>query len=507
MVPEPKLQFRYGQQLSYPRDGLYLFGPFDASRAPRHIRYGVIGTRAGVERFRRWAATVSHFIDVPPPGPLSKQNAIHHVAFPGFAEAFHASWDSDPIRVIDDIEPDELLKALRIENRHEAVKTAVDMYVERLQSDQRREEDQPSFWYVVIPEFVFQFGRPKAPPPAGERVKGKVHVSLARAKLLARAPTLFGQEDAEAEVYKYARNFRRQLKARLLSSQIVTQIVRETTLCPDDFQRADGKRIRGVEDAATVAWKICTTSYYKSGGRPWQLAGVRPGVCYVGLVYKEQPQTSDVRWACCAAQMFLSNAEGIVFRGALGPWFNPETRQFHLDAEAAHGLVSMVLTEYRQAHGRLPSELFIHAKTSFSDEEWAGFASACGTETNVVGVQIADGWDQLKLFRPGAYPVLRGTAMAVSPRSAYLWTSGYVPRLDTYMGPETPNPLFIKIHRGNGDLTTVLRDVMGLTKVNFNTCLFNDRSPVTIRFADAIGDILVAAPVPDQPKLPFKFYI
>ena len=26
--------------------------------------------------------------------------------------------------------------------------------------------------------------------------------------------------------------------------------------------------------------------YYKAGGRPWQLADVRPGVCYVGLVYK-----------------------------------------------------------------------------------------------------------------------------------------------------------------------------------------------------------------------------
>jgi hypothetical protein len=44
--------------------------------------------------------------------------------------------------------------------------------------------------------------------------------------------TLFGIEEAEAEVYKYARHFRRQLKARLLNDKIVTQIVRETTLAP-----------------------------------------------------------------------------------------------------------------------------------------------------------------------------------------------------------------------------------------------------------------------------------
>jgi hypothetical protein len=30
---------------------------------------------------------------------------------------------------------------------------------------------------------------------------------------------------------------------------------------------------------------------------------------------------------------------------------------------------------------------------------------------------------------------------------------------------------------------------------------------VTIRFADAIGDILVAAPLNNEPMLPFKFYI
>ena len=28
-------------------------------------------------------------------------------------------------------------------------------------------------------------------------------------------------------------------------------------------------------------------------------------------------------------------------------------------------------------------------------------------------------------------------------RDANLWTNGYLPQLDTYIGPETPNPLFI----------------------------------------------------------------
>ena len=82
-----------------------------------------------------------------------------------------------------------------------------------------------------------------------------------------------------------------------------------------------------------------------------------------------------------------------------------------------------------------------------------------------------------------------------------------MPRLDTYMGPDTPNPLHVSIRRGESDIQTVMADVLSLSKINFNTCLFNDREPVTIRFADAIGDILISAPVQSEPRLPFKFYI
>jgi hypothetical protein len=58
-----------------------------------------------------------------------------------------------------------------------------------------------------------------------------------------------------------------------------------------------------------------------------------------------------------------------------------------------------------------------------------------------------------------------------------LRTAGYVPRLDTYLGPETPNPLLIRRQRGDCAFDTILRDVMGLTKINFNSCLHNDRLP------------------------------
>lgn len=507
-IPEPTLLFRYGQQLEYSRDGLYLYGPVDAAETSRQVRYGFIGTKAGLVRFERWAKQVSSFIASPLPRRGAKVLEPHHVPFPGFSEAFNAIWSEKPSRVISDIDEKDLHQRIHIANRHEAIKAAVDVFVERLIAEQKRNEDPPSFWYVVVPEFVYELGRPMSTVPKAERVEGKVTLKERDALKLATQPTLFGLDEQEAEVYKYEKNFRRQLKARLLDHQVVTQIVRESTLAPNDFLKANGEPKRRVEDPATIAWKLCSGSYYKSGGRPWQIANMRPGVCYVGLVYKRQDQSGTSRHSVCAAQMFLSDGEGVVFRGALGPWFHPDTKQFHLDQEAAARLVGTVLNEYKNRHGEDPKELFIHARSSFNDDEWVGFKEACrSTSTNVVGVQIADAWDQLKLFRPGAYPVIRGCAMITGERSGFLWTSGFVPRLGTYMGPDTPNPLQVSVRRGDAPLSVVMSDVLALTKINFNTCLFNDREPVTIRFADAIGDILLAAPLEGEPMLPFKFYI
>jgi hypothetical protein len=56
------------------------------------------------------------------------------------------------------------------------------------------------------------------------------------------------------------------------------------------------------------------------------------------VVYKRSDLTADERHACCAARMFLTDGEGVVFRGAIGPWYHTDTKQFHLDATAAENL-------------------------------------------------------------------------------------------------------------------------------------------------------------------------
>ena len=98
--------------------------------------------------------------------------------------------------------------------------------------------------------------------------------------------------------------------------------------------------------------------------------------------------------------------------------------------------------------------------------------------------------------------------MVVTEDSGYLWARGYVPRLAAYQGFETPKPLTSEITHGDGELEEVLKDVLALTKVNYNSCDFASGLPVTLKFADRVGEILMASPrTADAPPLPFRFYI
>ena len=151
--------------------------------------------------------------------------------------------------------------------------------------------------------------------------------------------------------------------------------------------------------------------------------------------------------------------------------------------------------------------MFIHAKTRFNDEEWRGFSAAVPSGTQLVGITIKKNVP-LKLYRPESkFPMLRGLAYVQNDRNGFLWTKGFVPRLQTSLAMEVPNPLFIEISKGTADIETVLSDILALTKLNYNACIYGDGDPVTLRFADAVGEILTAAPLDKTPPLSFKYYI
>lgn len=505
-IPEPELEFGHGQSSDHPKDGLFLYGPHEGPRATRHISVGVVGTDRGISFLTQFARNISGLVRVPPPGKTEKKNRTHLSDFPGLTETYGVSIDPEEF-VCRAIDPKALDDATRTVNHHEAVARAVELYIHEIEYHAKNEEQNIDIWLLILPEFIFERCKPQSKRSNIGLVKGDF---ARRQKAPANLPLLEGVIDqSREEIFEDVPDFHRQVKARLLKMNYTSQLMRETTLAPDRFKNNAGYPVRPLQEPASVAWNFATGLYYKTRPKPpWRLANVRSGVCYVGLVFKVLP-SGPKDHACCAAQMFLSEGDGVVFRGANGPWKTGEN-DFHLKAPEAKRLIEMVLDTYKEKHGQMPKELFIHGRTAFSEEEWNAFAEAAPDRTNVVGVRIKSTSGEVKLFRDGDYPVLRGTAMLLDNRNAYLWTNGFLPRLGTYIGPETPNPLLITVLRSTGpspDIQTVLADIMGLTKINYNACNYSDGLPVTVRFADKVGDILTMASAKGAERQPFKFYI
>lgn len=493
LLQEPLLEFGHQQLLDDPRLGLATFGPL-SERHPKQIQLGVVGTPMGAAKLCEWLAAISRFI------PASSAR-LHQAPFPGFEAAFGAALPSEPAITLP-ISPLELARTIRISDRHIAIYETVSLFEQRIRHVINADDADVKVWFVVIPEEIYRLGRPLSSVPVAERVAVPTRMNAKFGRRLDREPSLFAEDMAVAGAYQYELDFHNQLKARLLDIRAVVQIVRETSLETERGPFQYGAR--RLQDPATVAWNLSTTTFYKAGGRPWKLGRLRDRVCYVGLTFKRLPGT-DPRSACCGAQLFLDSGDGLVFKGAIGRWYSERTGEFHLSQEGAEEIMRSVLDEYAAAFGGSPKELFVHGKTRFNRDEMAGF-SAAAPNTRIVGVRIQR-TQELKLYRPGKLPVVRGTYLKVSPTTAFMWTTGYVPAQNTYAGREVPNPLRVDVDQEDVDLNQVLDDIMGLTKLNFNSCIYADGLPVTLRFSEAIGEILTASVRVNAPPLPFRHYI
>ncbi|NQE06168.1 hypothetical protein C5S32_09895 [ANME-1 cluster archaeon GoMg1] len=495
---EPLIEFRHGQALEDPHDGLSLFGPFDADSPshPKKITYGVISTKEGLTLFEEWSKILNS------PQISEPEKLKLWPPFPGFEAAFTCEWPDKPAwsYVVNE---EALINASRHRDRHERAYGVVNIYMEGFKILEKRDEDF-NVIICVVPEEVHKNCRPKSRP---DDMWGYLPEKKVRDQFKKGLVTLFDDFDDRkqwsTDKYGMSPDFRRQIKARALKYNVPIQIIRETTLSLENY----GDENRRVTCLSDRAWNLSTGLYYKAGGKPWRLASAREGVCYIGISFRKTDTESDNRTACCAAQMFLDSGDGIVFLGDKGPWYSPKKKQYYLSKEAAYNLLSGILKTYGDMGGEELRELFIHCRSRINKDAFEGYKEACPEDVKLVGVRVKKERNDLRLYRPGKMPVIRGSFIKWNDEIGYLWGTGFKPRLETYDGWEVPIPLKIIVQYGETPVEQVALDIYSLTKLNYNACKLGDSEPVTIMFSDDVGEILVSNPKVKERKPQFKFYI
>jgi len=491
---EPGLEFRYRQISIDPRDGLSLFGPYDSDlpSQPRSISYVAIGTDLGLEKFRSFARQMNF-----PSTDAPNDNTRLWAPFPGFAASFNCDFPQDNVwsSVVD---RERLINASCQKDEHERAFQVVNIYLEEFEKT-RKLDAKIDVAIIVVPDEVWKNCRPES------HVQDAIGYGVSKEEKDRRRSgqtSLF--EEYNIEQYKLSPDFRRQLKARVMNREVPIQIVRESTLKTDDEYHFGERRLTPLSDRK---WNLGTAFYYKAGGKPWKLSSAREGVCYIGIAFRRTDKSEKGRTACCAAQMFLNTGDGIVFLGEYGPWFSPETNQFHLSFEKARSLLEGVLKTYYDLGGKELTEVFLHSRSEIDKTEFAGYKAACSSNVQVYGVRVRPERFGLRLYRNGKMPVLRGTFLRVAEERGYLWTTGFKPRLATYDGWETPSPISIEVQHGDAPIERVAQDILGLTKLNYNACHLGESQPVTVGFSNAVGEILISNPTVASRHPNFKYYI
>lgn len=498
-IPEPKLQFGFSQTLESPAVGLSIFGPYDLHRSskPKTIRWGLLSTSSGRQKLLAWIRSIQSGISPGQNRHKKELNPNLWPVFPGFEAAFACDFPATPAWYFE-LDEAKLIEICSNLDSKKRAYDAVETYLSAIKITKKKDEEFDVL-ICVVPDLIKTVCRPQGVVDlkiaTGEKVTKKEQDLRASGQR-----GLFGEYDPD--IYSYSEDFRRQIKARSLKYDVPLQIIKESTIS----EPLPGQR-RKLSPPSDLAWNLSTSIYYKSGGKPWKLAAARPGVCYVGIAFRRTDSTANGRTACCAAQLFLDSGDGVVFLGDTGLWYSPSKRQCHLDRDAARRLLAGVLQCYSELEGQPLTEVFLHCRSGITPEEFEGYQAACPSNVKLVAVRVKKEFKGMKLFREGHYPVARGTFWKIDSRTGFLWASGFVPKLGSYPGTESPVPIRLDIQHGTANIDVVAADILALTKLNYNACKFGDSEPVTIGFSDHVGEILVTNPTVKERQHRFKFYI
>ncbi len=317
-----------------------------------------------------------------------------------------------------------------------------------------------------------------------------------------------GRADEDFDLHDY-------VKAIAASRDLPTQIVRQDQAL-DYFCRC------------SVGWRLGIALYAKAGGTPWKLADMQPDTAYIGLSYALRPDSLGLpRFVTCCSQVFDADGGGLEFIAYQAEVATIEGDNPFLSRADMRAVMARSARLYQDRHaGQLPRRLVVHKTTPFKDDEIDGcfdaWSAARSREIELLQVQSSSAWRGVRLMeprgsgerrsRPDPYPIHRGTMVHLSGTEVLLWVQGNAP---TAVGSANffkeqrgiPRPLLLTRHAGQGPASQFCREVLALSKMNWNNDSLYDFLPTTLDYAHILARTLKRMPVIDPRPYPFRLFM
>jgi len=239
---------------------------------------------------------------------------------------------------------------------------------------------------------------------------------------------------------------------------------------------------------------------------PWVLESLDTDTAFVGLGFSVDPYAQrqhHVILGC--SHIYSSRGEGLQFR--LSKIENPiflgrNRRNPFMSEEDARRLGETIRQLFFDAKMRLPRRVVIHKQTPFIEQEREGLCEGLSGvgKIEMLEIQIdhslryvASVWRNGK-FDEDNFPVRRGTTVKLDDFTSLVWVHGATaalnPQFRYFQGRRRiPAPIIIRRHMGESDLRTVAQELLGLSKMNWNTFDLYTKLPATVHSSSEIARI------------------
>lgn len=283
------------------------------------------------------------------------------------------------------------------------------------------------------------------------------------------------------------------IKAYAAQKQLATQFLREDTFTDKLY--------------CQVNWWLSLSFYVKSQRTPWVLHGLDKETAFVGIGYSVKKKGRGNHVALGCSHIYNSHGQGLKYRltKVEDCYFDAKNNPY-LSYSEAYKFGNMIRELFFTSTGEIPKRVVVHKRTHFKEDEIKGIVESLRksgvNQIDLVEINFEDDarFTLQKVFQqqmsPNPYPLKRGSCFILDRTSAILWTHGVTPSVKDevkrsyYLGGKgLPIPMKLVKHFGSSNIDVLANEILGLTKVNWNTFDMYAKLPATLHSSNEIARI------------------
>lgn len=252
-----------------------------------------------------------------------------------------------------------------------------------------------------------------------------------------------------------------------------------------------------------VWWWLSLAIYAKSRRTPWVLDTDEQGTSFVGLGYSvDRYAEKGKKIVLGCSHIYSSNGQGMQFR--LSKIDDPMWigRNPFLKHDEARRLGETIRTLFWESHNGLPERVVLHKQTKFLRQEREGLLAGLEGVKHVDMVEV-NYESSLRLINSevkrrqltdSRWPIRRGTLVQLGDYEALLYVHGATdaknPGWTYFQGKRRiPGPIIIRRHAGQTDLSVLASEILGLSKMDWNSGDLYGKLPATIHSSGVVAKI------------------